>query len=958
MTAPNSDYGWLGPALDALSEFVFITDHDGFLQCWSDLLPRLTGYTHAELRQMCVSDLVAPEDRTRVSETLGQIEATGTGSVTAALITHDGTRLATTWRYTRPPSDAALNGIHGVGRICTDRVPEDTPQLFAEHPAPTLLVTDGAVVAANPAAAHTLDAPDPDALRGQRLADFVAVDDHETLHQYLSADAPQWKPAVLALTESDRVVALAASPTMYGDQPAMRVALTPLPADAVASARAQAAFLAAMSHEIRTPLTSILGFADLLTEQLDGDAHAMAESIAASGHRLLDTLNEILDLVALERGTLSLTPEVFDAAALAREVVAALRDRAARKNLSVGLTLDTSPPVLMKADREAVEKIIRHLTVNAIKFTEKGHVELSLDRDANDIRLRIEDTGIGIQSDFLPHIFDRFAQESDGIEREHDGTGLGLTITKHLVDQLDGTISVESEPAVGTTFTVCWPHRCPINNAALFPIPPANGHSHEPLHAADVAELEMRPAPSEPLDAKASVRLTRPLETDTPAPNEETAPPASTSDIRLLLLEDDPITRRLLERILSTTYTVETATTANEALRCVEDQAYDAFVFDINLGERRTGIEVLQAIRQMPPYRTTPAVACTAYAFQDYKEAFREAGFDAVIPKPVTKQKMVDTLNAVLAAGHTPSHDLALDFVDGIDLPPLPTTVPAISELIAQDNDTFDVEALIDILEQDQIASMWLLSHINSAYYNLNTEVTSIRRAVLYAGFRTVCNLVLTGVMKKSFSSFESPQAQAVYQHTMKTSLAAASFSKTLAQHLNLPDPDITYTGAFLSRLGRLLLLEKYGDGYAELWYREDASGIFAGPPPVGQEILQYGIDHVRLGIAALQQNDVSDAIIDLIRYHRDPEHVYTTNKQGVRVVAAGLDAAEALYLPERAADSFQHALEQSRPLKTLAAHHSADRNELVALLVSDADRIRWFADQILTHRDVASSAK
>ena len=232
--------------------------------------------------------------------------------------------------------------------------------------------------------------------------------------------------------------------------------------DALRSARDEAeemnelksAFLANMTHEVRTPLTSILGFTELLSEMNLGDeGERFVGLIYRSGHRLLDTLNSVLDLSQLEAGMMEVHSEPVDVTQEAHEIVESFTGQALRQE--VALTVETPPHATARVDRTAFQRVLSNLVSNAVKFTnDGGEVTVDISTTADRVRVAVSDTGVGIDPEFMPHLFDAFRQESSGNAREFEGSGLGLAITQRLVELMDGDIDVESEKNEGTTFTV------------------------------------------------------------------------------------------------------------------------------------------------------------------------------------------------------------------------------------------------------------------------------------------------------------------------------------------------------------------------------------------------------------------------------------------------------------------------------------------------------------------------
>jgi len=230
------------------------------------------------------------------------------------------------------------------------------------------------------------------------------------------------------------------------------------------AARLKSAMLANMSHEVRTPLTAIIGFAEILRNALDDENARFAETIRRSSHRLMETLDSVLELSKLDAGAYSLRRTEFNVSDNVRETVEMMTPMAEK----AGVSLDVETPdadVRGRLDPGAVNRIVTNLISNAVKFTpEEGAVSVNVTfcgegarASVPAVHITVEDTGVGIDPLFLPHLFDAFRQESDGVGRTHEGAGLGLAITKRLADMMGGTIDVESEKGVGTRFTVVLP---------------------------------------------------------------------------------------------------------------------------------------------------------------------------------------------------------------------------------------------------------------------------------------------------------------------------------------------------------------------------------------------------------------------------------------------------------------------------------------------------------------------
>ena len=353
----------------------------------------------------------------------------------------------------------------------------------------------------------------------------------------------------------------------------------------------KSSFLANMSHEIRTPLTAILGFSDVLAEEID-DAQLgeFVDLIARSGRRLMDTLNSVLDLARLEAGHGDLEAKPVDVAALAEETAEMLRPAAAEKGLTLA-AVATGRPLVAVLDEAALARVLHNLIGNAIKFTPAGAVEVAVRAEAGEVVVEVRDSGIGIDEAFLPHVFGEFEQESSGAARTHEGAGLGLAISRQLVERMDGAISVASAKDEGTVFTLAFP-------AA---------------------------------DAEPTGPDRRPL---------------------VLVVDDNEQAQEVARRALGERFRIALASNGPEAMRAVEAERPVAAVLDIHLGQSISGEDVMRTLRQTPAFANLPIVAVTAYALSGDRARFLAAGFDAYVKKPYDRGVLVEAvLQAIFDRG-------------------------------------------------------------------------------------------------------------------------------------------------------------------------------------------------------------------------------------------------------------------------------------------------------------------
>jgi signal transduction histidine kinase len=221
--------------------------------------------------------------------------------------------------------------------------------------------------------------------------------------------------------------------------------------------RLKSEFLASMSHELRTPLNGILGFAELLEGELeDATQREYAETIRTSGSHLLALVNDVLDLAKVEAGHMHFNRQPLALPNLLQEVLASQQGYAGRKNLALDLLEEGIPP-LVYADEIRLRQILLNLINNALKFTDQGGVTLRATADAENVRIEVQDSGVGIRAEELELIFEKFRQSDSFLARSHDGTGLGLTLAKELVEHMDGQIGVSSTLGVGSVFYVLLP---------------------------------------------------------------------------------------------------------------------------------------------------------------------------------------------------------------------------------------------------------------------------------------------------------------------------------------------------------------------------------------------------------------------------------------------------------------------------------------------------------------------
>lgn len=373
-------------------------------------------------------------------------------------------------------------------------------------------------------------------------------------------------------------------------------------------ARLKSAFLANMSHEIRTPLTSVIGYSSLLVKEVNEKHRRFAQLIERSGRRLLDTLNSVLALAQLEANQVEVQFDTITVFEELKEIVQLHQQTAESKGLSLKLTGENGGEALRaRLDRGALSSIMQNLIGNAIKFTESGEVEVSVGKEGEKVLIRVRDTGVGIDESFFPHLFEEFRQESTGLSRTYEGSGLGLSITRRLVELMGGEITVSSEKGEGSVFTVFFP-----------------------LVAEELSDIE---------------------EEDIIDEEDKTLLDSLQSDI--LLVEDNRETAYLILHLLLDICDVTLASTSSEAIKKAQLKQFDVVLLDINLGEGENGVDVLKKLRKLDGYEETPVIAVTAYALPGDRERFLEAGFNGYLSKPFTVETLHTLISELLPAQHS-----------------------------------------------------------------------------------------------------------------------------------------------------------------------------------------------------------------------------------------------------------------------------------------------------------------
>jgi CheY-like chemotaxis protein len=369
-----------------------------------------------------------------------------------------------------------------------------------------------------------------------------------------------------------------------------------------------------MSHELRTPMNGILGLSEVLSdpgyELNTEEMHNIAGNLRNCAKRLMETLNQILDLSKLEAEKFDTIKTAVDLNSIVLEVISLFKENAARKSLMISYEINLENDLILSNER-LLFQILNNLVDNAIKYTTIGEVKIivgTILHDGNEFtQIIVKDTGIGIPEKKQSQIWEEFRQVSEGMERSFEGTGLGLTLTKKIVENLGGKINVISKENEGSSFIV----ELPL------------------IHAE--SEQTDRETSSDAYTRKSPVHKT-----------------GLNSLPGILYIEDDEMSLEIVRRFLKDTASVEFASDEKQALKKLSSTYYDIILMDINLSKGMSGIEITHELRNIPEFAAIPVIALTAYAMSGDKEKILSNGFNDYLSKPFERNELIEKINKYL----------------------------------------------------------------------------------------------------------------------------------------------------------------------------------------------------------------------------------------------------------------------------------------------------------------------
>ena len=380
---------------------------------------------------------------------------------------------------------------------------------------------------------------------------------------------------------------------------------------AEAAAEAKAIFLANMSHELRTPMNGIIGMVDIMKRtKLDDAQYEYLNIIESSGENLLTIINDILDLSKIEAGHMELESIPFSLKDEMRRVMNIMQIIADKKKLPVKLQISPEVPAYVKGDPVRLKQIVINLVNNAIKFTEKGGITISVEKQSMEnekiqMLFKVMDTGIGISPEGQKKLFQSFSQVDKSTTRKYGGTGLGLMISKNLTQMMEGEIGVESVEGVGSTF---W--------FTVF------------LGTSDEQEYKkMHQNEDDSKEDKTRMKL----------------------KLNILLAEDNKINQKVASLNLNNLgHKVTIANNGKEAVEQFENGDFDLIFMDVQMPEM-DGVEACEKIREIEKNsddtKKIPIIAMTANTSEDERKKYTEAGMDGYISKPFKQKELVELFN-------------------------------------------------------------------------------------------------------------------------------------------------------------------------------------------------------------------------------------------------------------------------------------------------------------------------
>jgi PAS domain S-box-containing protein len=516
---------------------------------------------------------------------------------------------------------------------------------------------------------------------------------------------------------------------------------------------AKTEFLENMRHDIRTPLTGIVGFADLLKMESDNPLiKEYSENLVASSHALLDLLDEVLEAIRVSSGEIPKLKKKFSLEQTLSHVIELNRARAAQKNLSLSLCVDTTIPNYVIGDKVRLHRVALELIANALNFTDSGFVKLSIILAKRHegklvIKLIVEDSGIGIPKDKQQEIYVQFKRLTPSYQGIYKGAGLGLAVVKQFIDELDGEIYIESESRKGTCFTCIIPLQESLLDDA-FGVDNELDKTVDTPYESTYAQ-QINPAICDSLN----------------------------HSFRVLVVEDNTIAQTVAKSILGQLgCDTDLAETGKKALELWKNSHYDLVFMDIGLPDV-DGYAVTHQIRIQELAKKThiPIIALTAHAGDENKQRCIEAGMNAVLTKPLTAKSCTDILDAFIP-GHNTQQSTPAKASYSSELPEHNESLFHLSEFPVLDveegikttgNQTMLAEMLTFMINESLPQDLELIKEAHAAHdWNKTQQVAhKIKGGAVYVG--TIKIKIACQYLERYWKSGQRDLLERLYQQTI-----------------------------------------------------------------------------------------------------------------------------------------------------------------------------------------------
>lgn len=617
-------------------DMLCVAGTNGYFKYINPAFARTLGWTDDELLSKPFLEFVHPDD---VDATLAEVDKLANGALTIGFENRyrkkDGGWCWMHWNCQPDTTTGELFAVaHDISAL--KKATEDLSQSRAEYKeffdfSHAMICShdlEGTILSINPQGAGWLGY-DVEAMIGNKISEFIVPEYVDGFDDYLrEIRETEESQGVLALqTRTGEHTFWTYSNSLHeidGDKKVLAYALdisSRLSLErelkeakelAEKSVAAKDVFLANISHEIRTPMNAIVGFTDLLrSTELNADQEEFVKAIGTASSSLLVLINDLLDLSKIESGKLILDSSPFNVKNVIRELQTLLNHKAAEKGIVLEVKIDQGVPDFIDGDVTRFNQVLINLVGNAIKFTEEGNVSVMATTKTFNNRqqlliVEVRDTGIGIESDQLETLFERFVQGSSNPVKK-TGTGLGLNIAKHLAELMEGEIHVESEAGKGSTFSFL----LPIN--------------------------ESNPTTSTPEDIVSETNDNH-------------------SSHRILVAEDNTLNQKLIGKVLDDFgWSYKIVDDGRLALDAIQEDSFDLILMDLQM-PHMNGYETTRAIREELNL-STPILAMTAHSLVGEKEKCLAHGMNGYMAKPFRKDELLSVAKSLIHTSRIPDND-------------------------------------------------------------------------------------------------------------------------------------------------------------------------------------------------------------------------------------------------------------------------------------------------------------